>query len=97
MPADGADQTTRTFWTRWRVDIRAPLTVRLLTYAPSAQRRPAGEKTTAAQGPPSNIAGSCFRVVFGDADATSCATSSFRWKPPARTAQGAATRVSRRW
>ena len=51
MPADGADQTTRTFWTRWRVDIRAPLTVRLLTYAPSAQRRPAGEKTTAAQGP----------------------------------------------
>ena len=74
MPADGADQTTRTFWTRWRVDIRAPLMVRLLTYAPSAQRRPAGEKTTAAQGPPSNIAGSCFRVVFGDADATSCAT-----------------------
>ena len=70
MPADGADQTTRTFWTRWRVDIRAPLMVRLLTYAPSAQRRPAGEKTTAAQGPPSNIAGSCFRVVFGDATPT---------------------------
>ena len=63
MPADGADQTTRTFWTRWRVDIRAPSTVRLPTYAPSAQRRPAGEKTIAAQGP-SNIVGQLLSSRF---------------------------------
>ena len=103
MPADGADQTTRTFWTRWRVDIRAPLTVRLLTYAPSAQRRPAGEKTTAAQGP-SNIVGQLLSSRFRRRRRDLLRNffffalhRRFRWKPPARTAQGAATRVSRRW
>merc|ERR1719440_2034029 len=38
----GQTRSTRTFWTRWRDDIRAPSQVRLLTCTRFAQRNPEG-------------------------------------------------------
>ena len=66
----GKTRPTRTSSTRWRDEIRAQSAVRLSTCAPSAQQRNERAKMTAAKRNVDIASGH----LFGDADATSCAT-----------------------